>query len=158
MRVAVQIDEKVKSTLKDAARKLSGPKKRAFMAKVAEDYFKGAARQAETYLGWSRQTVQLGLDERRSGLTCVDNYQARGSKKTEEKLPQLAPDIHELVDGKCQADARLKTTFEYTKVTAQAVLDGLIAEKGYREPDLPCRQTMGTILNRLDYRLKKHKK
>jgi hypothetical protein len=92
------------------------------------------------------------------GVTCLDNYQARGAKKTEEKLPQLAPDIHELVDGKCQADPRLKTPFQYTKVTAQAVLDGLIAEKGYREADLPCRQTMGNILNRLDYRLKKHKK
>lgn len=158
MRVAVQLDEKVKSTLKDAAQKLTGPKKRAFMAKATEDYFKSSARQAETYLGWKRQTVQLGLDERHSGLTCVDNYQARGSKKTEEKLPQLEQDIRELVDGKCQADARLKTTFQYTKVTAQAVLNGLIAEKGYRETDLPCRQTMGTILNRLGYRLKKHKK
>ena len=158
MRVAVAIDEKVKSTLKDAAQKLTGPKKRAFMAKAAEDYFKGSARKAETYLGWKRQTVQLGLHERRSGVTCLDNYQARGSKKTEEKLPGLERDIRELVDGKSQADPRLKTTFQYTKVTAQAVLDGLIAEKGYEETDLPCRQTMGNILNRLGYRLKKHKK
>ena len=158
MRVALQIDEKVKSTLKDAAKKLTGPKKRAFMAKASEDYFNGSARQAETYLGWKRQTVQLGLHERRSGITCVDNYQARGAKKTEEKLPHLEQDIRELVDGTCQADPRLKTTFQYTKVTAQAVLDGLIAEKGYRETDLPCRQTMGNILNRLGYRLKKHKR
>ncbi|MGB3789252.1 MAG: hypothetical protein WA949_14670 [Phormidesmis sp.] len=158
MRVAVEIDEKVKSTLKDAAQKLTGPKKRALMAKASEDYFKGSARQAETYLGWKRQTVQLGLHERRSGVTCVDNYQARGAKKTEEKLPDLEQDIRELVAGKCQADPRLKTTFQYTKVTAQAVLEGLIAEKGYSETDLPCRQTMGTILNRLGYRLKKHKR
>jgi hypothetical protein len=158
MRVATAIDEKVKSTLKDAAQKLTGPKKRAFMAKATEDYFDSSARKAETYLGWKRQTVQLGLHERRSGLTCVDNYQARGAKKTEEKLPDLEREIHELVDGKSQADPRLKTTFEYTKVTAQAVLDRLIVEKGYAETELPCRQTMGNILNRLGYRLKKHKK
>ncbi len=158
MRVAVEIDEKVKATLKDAAQKLTGPKKRAFMAKASEDYFKGSARQAETYLGWKRQTVQLALHERRSGVRCLDNYQARGAKKTEEKLPALEKDIRELVEGKCQADPRLKTTFQYTKVTAQAVLDELIAEKGYDETDLPCRQTMGNILNRLGYRLKKHKK
>ena len=158
MRVAVQIDEKVKATLKDAAKKLTGPKKRAFMAKATEDYFDGSARKAETYLGWKRQTVQLGLHERRTGVTCLDNYQARGSKKTEEQLPGLESDIRELVDGKCQADPKLKTTFQYTKVTAQAVLEGLIAEQGYAESALPCRQTMGTILNRLGYRLKKHKK
>ena len=158
MRVALQIDETVKSTLKDAAQKLTGPKKRAFMAKATEDYFKGSARQAETYLGWKRQTVQVGLHERRSGMTCLDNYQARGAKKTEAKLPNLERDIRELVAGKCQADSRLKSLFQYTKVTAQAVLDALVAEKAYSEAELPCRQTMGTILNRLGYRLKKHKK
>ncbi len=158
MRVAVQIDEKVKSTLKDAAKKLTGPKKRAFMAKATEDYFGGSARKAETYLGWKRQAVQTGLQERRTGITCVDNYQARGAHKTEEKLPNLAQDIHELLAGSYHADPKLKTTFKYTKVTAQAVLDALGTEKGYSEKALPCRQTMGSILNRLDYRLKKHKK
>ena len=158
MRVAVQIDEKVKSTLKDAAKKLTGPKKRAFMAKAATDYFGGSARQAETYLGWKRQAVQTGLHELRTGITCLDNYQARGSKKTEEKLPNLEQDIHELLDNAHHADPKLKTPFKYTKVTARAVLDALITEKGYSEKALPCRQTMGTILNRLDYRLKKHKR
>lgn len=158
MRVAVQIDEKVKSTLKDAAKKLTGPKKRAFMAKATEDYFEGSARKAETYLGWKRQTVQKGLHERRVGVICLDNYQARGSHKTEEKLPDLAQNIHQLLADKHQADPKLKTPFKYTKVTAQAVLDALVAEKGYSEEVLPCRQTMGSILNRLDYRLKKHKK
>ena len=158
MRVAVQLDEKVKTTLKDAAKKLTGPKKRAFMAKATEDYFGGSARKAETYLGWKRQAVQTGLHERRTGFTCVDSYQARGCHKTEENLPDLARDIHELLEGQYQADPKLKTTFKYTKVTAQAVLEALTTEKAYREKALPCRQTMGSILNRLGYRLKKHKR
>ncbi len=112
MRVAVQIDEKVKSTLKDAAQKLTGPKKRAFMAKATEDYFGGSARKAETYLGGNRQAVQKGLHERRLGVTCLDNYQARGAHKTEEKLPNLAQDIHDLLADKYQADPKLKTTFK----------------------------------------------
>lgn len=152
------LDEKLKATLKDASRKLTGFKKRAFMAKATEDYFDGSARKAETYLGWKRHTVQLGLHERRTGLVCVDNYRARGRKKTEALLPQLTTDIHELVEGKAQADPDLKTTFAYTKVSAQSVLTALITEKGYSEAELPCRQTMGTILNRLGYRLKKLKK
>jgi hypothetical protein len=68
MRIGITLEEKVKSTLKDAAKKLTGPKKRAFMAKVTEDYFDGSARKAETYLGWKRQAVQLGLHERHTGL------------------------------------------------------------------------------------------
>jgi hypothetical protein len=152
------LDEKLKATLKDASQKLTGAKKRAFMAKVTEDYLDGSARKAETYLGWKRHTVQLGLHERRTGLVCVDNYRARGRKKTEEALPHLTTDIHELVEGQTQADPDLKTPFAYTKVSAQAVLTALVTEKGYSEAELPCRQTMGTILNRLGYRLKKLKK
>ena len=158
MRLGVPLDEKVKSTLKDAAKKLTGVKKRGFMAKATADYFEGSARKAETYLGWKRQAVQLGLHERRTGRVCFDNYSARGAKKTEDKLPELTSDIHELLADKCHADPQLKTPFRYTKVTAAAVLETLVTDKGYAVSDLPCRQTMGSLLNRLGYRLKKHKR
>jgi hypothetical protein len=152
------LEPTVKSTIQDAAQKLTGPKKRAFMAKVAEDYFKGSARQAETYLGWNRNSVQLGLHERRTGVVCFDHYQGRGRRKTEARLPRLAADISELLEPHTQADPQLKNTLAYTKVTAQAVLDALQTVKGYAASDLPCRQTMGSILNRMGYRLKKPKK
>ena len=58
------LSDTVKSTFKDAAKKLTGNRKRDFMAKVTEDYFDGSARQAETVLGWNRHSVQLGLHER----------------------------------------------------------------------------------------------
>jgi hypothetical protein len=45
------LDDKIKATLKDAARKLTGHRKRDFIAKVAEDYFDGSARKTETVLG-----------------------------------------------------------------------------------------------------------
>ena len=44
------LEEKLKATLKDASRKLTGPKKRAFMAKVTQDYLDGWARKAGIYL------------------------------------------------------------------------------------------------------------
>jgi len=84
------LTDTVKSTFKDAAKKLTGNRKREFMAKVAADYFEGSARQAETVLGWNRHSVQLGLHERRTGIVCVDNYRARGRHKSEEILPNLA--------------------------------------------------------------------
>ena len=68
------LDASIKSTLRDAAWKLTGYRKRDFMARVVEDYLQGSARKAERVLGWKRQSVQLGLNERRTGIVCVDNY------------------------------------------------------------------------------------
>jgi len=152
------LNETIKSTFQDAAKKLTGHRKRDFIAKVTEDYLEGSARQAERVFGWKRQSVQLGLHERRSGLICEDNYRGRGSHKTEVKLPNLEVDIRALVDGQAQADPKFQSMFCYARISARAVREALINEKGYPEEQLPTRQTIGEILNRLGYRLKKHKK
>lgn len=152
------LTESIKVTFKDAATKLTGHRKRDFIAKVAEDYCNGSARQAETVFGWNRRAVQLGLDERRTGILCVDDYRSRGRHKSEAVLPHLEYDIRSLVEPQTQADPKLKSTLIYSRISARAVLMALIAEKGYTEAELPNRQTMGTILNRLGYRLKKHKR
>ncbi|MDF5726028.1 MAG: hypothetical protein PUP91_37400 [Rhizonema sp. PD37] len=152
------LTEPIISTFKDASQKLTGYRKRDFMAKVTEDYFDGSARQAETVLGWNRRTVQLGLDERRTGMMCVDNYQARGRHKTEEILPNIKADIQSLVDDQAQADPKLKSSFLYARISARAVREALVSQVGYDNSELPSRQTTGEILNRLGYRLKKHKK
>ncbi len=152
------LTKKIKSTLKDAAKKLTGSKKRAFMAQVTQDYLSSSPRTAETQLGWSRKALATGIKEIETGIVCVDNYQARGRKKTEELLPQLEQDIFDLVDNYSQTDPKFKSTFRYTKISARAVREALILKKGYTEKELPCRQTIGDILNRMGYRLKKHKK
>ena len=152
------LTEKIKSTLKDAAKKLTGSKKRTFMAKVTQDYLSSSPRKAETQLGWSRKAIATGLKELETRIVCVDNYQARGRKKTEELLPQLEKDISDLIDNHSQAEPQFKSTFSYTKISARAVREALISEKGYTEKELPCRQTIGDILNRMGYRLKKLKK
>lgn len=150
------LTEQIKATFKDAARKLTGQKKREFTAQVALDYFKGSARKTERALGWDRVSIQRGLDSLQSGIDYSDNYQGRGRKKVETLLPHLAEDISEMVEGEAQADPKFQTSFCYLKVSAQAVRDALITEKGYRDEELPCRQTMGEVLNRLGYRLRKH--
>lgn len=154
----MMLTETVKSTFKDASQKLTGYRKRDFMAKVTEDYFDGSARKAETVLGWNRRSVQLGLDERRTGMICVDNYQARGRYNSVEVLPNLEADIRSLVDAQAQADPKLRSPFLYARISARAVRETLMSEAGYDETELPSRQTIGEILNRLGYRLKKHKK
>src|SRR5882724_13222749 len=76
------------------------------MAKVTNDYFDGSSRKVESDLGWSRHTVHKGLKELETGFVCLDNYPARGRKKTEAKLPTLEADIHHLVQGQSQVDGR----------------------------------------------------
>ncbi|NEO00358.1 MAG: hypothetical protein F6K50_34360 [Moorea sp. SIO3I7] len=138
--------------------KLTGHRKRAFMALVSEDYLGGNARKTERVFGWNRTSVQLGLHEQRSGLICVDNHRALGRKKSEKNLPNLKADIRALVDAQAQADPKLKSTFCVCTISARAVREALMSEKGYTSEELPTRQTMGEILNRLGYRLKKPKR
>lgn len=88
----------------------------------------------------------------------MDNYQARGRHKSEQVLPNLEADIRSLVDTQAQADPKLQSTFLYARISARAVREALVSKAGYRESELPSRQTTGEILNRLGYRLKKHKK
>lgn len=152
------LTDTIKSTFRDAAKKLTGSRKRDFMAKVTEDYFDSSARKAETVLGWNRSCVQLGLHERRTGIVCVDNYQARGRHNSVEMLPNLEADIRSLVDAQAQADPKFQSPFLYARISARAVREALISEKGYDNSALPSRQTLGEILNGLGYRLKKHKK
>lgn len=137
-----------------AARLLTGAKRRAYQAECATLFCEGNPRQAEAVFGWGRATVELGLHEARSGLTCLGNFQARGSKKMEALHPRLEADIRALADPHSQADAQLKTALAYTRLSARSVRRALMSEKGWAEEDLPAERTMTTLLNRLGYRLR----
>jgi hypothetical protein len=57
--------------LRLAASKMNGVKRRGFQAEMALKYCKGSARLAETVFGWGRQNIEVGLAEKRTGITCV---------------------------------------------------------------------------------------
>ena len=79
--MVTELTEKIKSSLKDAAKKLTGFKKRAFMAHVTIDYFNSSPRQAETELGWSRQAIATGLKELETGIFVLIIIVLGGEKK-----------------------------------------------------------------------------
>ena len=153
-----EIPEVHKSIFKETAKKLNGAERREYIAMITIKLLDGNARKAESVFGWGRATVKKGMRELATGIKCIDNYSLRGNKKTEEKIPQLAEDIRAIVDPKSQADPHFQTTFAYTRITAKAVRHALINEKEYTDDELPCENTMGVILNRLDYRLKRIQK
>ena len=145
-------------SFKDAARKLTGPKRRAFEAQVTLDYLDGNIWKAEEVLGWSHKTVELGLNELRTGITCMDNFSARGNRRTEVKCPELEADIRALAEPESQTDPRFQSPFRYTRMTAKAMRKALIDQKGWTDQELPHENTIGEILNRLGYKLRRVQK
>ena len=150
--------EPIRTLLKTAAGLLTGPDRREFQARTTVELFEGSARRAEAVMGWNRETVELGLNELRTGIRCVDNFGARGRKKTEALIEGLEADVRDVVDATAQADPQMKTTLAYTRITASRVRQALINEKGYTDEGLPSVRTISSILNRLGYRLRRVEK
>lgn len=146
------------ATIKDASIKLSGSKRRAFQAQVAIDYLDSRPRLAERTFGWDRNTVELGLHELRTGFVCIGNFKARGNKKEEEKKPELEVDICHLAEPESQVDPKFQSDFKYTRITAKAMREALMTKKGWQDENLPSVKTIGNIMNRLDYRLRRVQK
>lgn len=148
------LTKQVIATIKSAAAKLTGFRRRKYMAEVALQYCDGSPRKAERWFGWGRDAVKTGLNEKRTGIRCVDNVKARGRRKTEETTPQIAQEIQRIVDPHAQADPKFQTPFAYTRVTAEAVRDELLKNDKLKDI-VPGRQTVGEILNRMGYRLRR---
>ena len=88
-------------------------------------------------------------------MTWLDGFQLRGRKSAEEHLPHLLDDIRAIVDSQSQTDPQFRTNRLYTRITAAEVRRQLIAEKGYRDAELPTERTILTKLNALGYHLTK---
>jgi hypothetical protein len=129
------------------------PVRRQAMGDVTLSLLDGRSRVAEDVFGWSRDAVRLGMNESRTGISCLNDLSTRRKPKTEEKNPALLADICEIMDPHSQAEPRLRTTLLYTNMTAQAVYDAL-RQKGWPQESLPAVRTISNILDRLDYRLR----
>ena len=153
-----KLNNELKAIIKDAARRLTSFKRREYQAKITLDYFGGSARKAERALGWGRESVEKGLKETESGIRCIDNFQGRGKNRTEDKIPNLTEDIKFLAERETQADPAMKSSLTYTRITGKSMRKALIKEKGYNDEELPTAKTIGNILNRLGYNLKRVQK
>lgn len=141
--------------LRLAATQMSGAKRRAFQAEMAEQYCAGNPRQAERMFGWKREAVEVGLAERRTGILCLGGQAAfSGRKRWEDQQPQAAAALRALAEAQAQQDPTFRTSLAYTRLTAQAALAALRAQ-GFAKKALPAPSTMASILNRLGFRLRK---
>jgi Rhodopirellula transposase DDE domain len=143
--------------LRSGARRLTGYQRRLFQAEVTTQLCGGSARLAERRFGWARDTVEQGLHESHNGMRCLEDFAARGRRRSEDKDPQLAADIRAIVEPHTYADPELKSARRYTNLSAAEVRDALV-QKGYSQEALPSERTLRDILNRMNYRLKRIQK
>ncbi len=137
-----------------ASSKMTGAERRAFQAAMALKYCGGTARQSEDVFGWSRQAVQLGLHEKRSGMVCLGHHEfCCGAKLREEKHPEVAQALWKLAASHSQQDPTFRTTLSFTRLTAKEALKQLQAQ-GFEDDELPSRSGMSDVLNRNGYRLR----
>ena len=154
-RVAQQISPQQIADLRLAAAQMSGAKRRALQAEMTEQYGTGNPRQAERMFGWSRETVEVGLAERRTGVTCLGGQAAcSGRKRWEDQHPQAAAALRTLAEAQAQQDPTFRTPLAYTRLTAKAAVAALRAQ-GFSKKQVPAPSTMASILNRLGFRLRK---
>ena len=140
--------------LRLAASKLLGAARRSFQAEMALKYCGGSARLTETVFGWGRNSVELGLAEKRTGITCIGAQAACGGNKSwEERFPEAAASLREIAEMHAQQDPSFLTTIAYTRLSAAAAIEQLRC-LGYREEQVPAPSTMALILNRMGYRLR----
>jgi hypothetical protein len=141
--------------LRLAASNMTGPTRRAFEAEMTLKYGGGHPLRADAVFGWGRQTVALGLAERRTGSMCRGAQAAcSGRTRWEERQPQVAEALRQLADVQAQQAPTFRTRLTSTRLTATAAWEALRAQ-GYREELLPSPSTMAEGLKRLGFRLRK---
>ena len=149
-----EIPSSVVELIQRMVERIPWPARRQAMADATKTLLKNKPRVAEAVFGWGRTTVELGMNELRTGITCRNDLSKRRKPRTEEKYPQLLVDLRNIMDPQSQAESHLRTSFSYTNLTAEAVRSALL-EKGWSKETAPTVRTLLNILNRQDYRLRR---
>ena len=84
MEWAVMIPE-LRAVIRNAAKHMTGFKRRRFMAAMAMEHCNGSPRQTETSLGFNRRAVSRGLQELELGKTIRNLPERRGRPRIEQQ-------------------------------------------------------------------------
>jgi hypothetical protein len=135
-----------------AASQMSGPTRRAFEAEMAVHDGGGNPLRAATLCGWGRQTVALGVAERRTGGMSLGAPSAcSGRKRWEDRQQQAAAALRPLAEAPAQHDPTCRTRCTSTRLTAHAALQAR-REQGARAEPWPAPRTMAAVVHRRGFR------
>ena len=153
--MSIELTDSLKILLKETAFQLKGAARRRFQAQTVMEFGYGGQLLAQKELGWDRNTIRKGIKELTSGISCVDNYSARGRLSVESHIPNLLEDIKKLVDSQSQTDPTFKSQRLYIRLSASEVRKQLIEKFGYSNEELPSEETIRIKLNDSGYSLKR---
>jgi hypothetical protein len=146
---APQLSPSQVQDLRLAAAQRTGTARRAVQAEMTLKYCHGSPRLAETLVGGSREAVEVGLAERRTGICCLGAQSAwSGRNRWEEQYPEAARALREVAAAHAQQAPTFRTTLAYTRLTAKAAGEALRAQ-GIPEAQLPSPSTRAEGFNRL---------
>ena len=133
---------------------LSGGDKRRAAAEIAKEYGPGGQVWVAKEFKIGRDTIRKGTNEIETGEKIQDKFSQRGRDSTQEKMPQLESQLHEILSSQSQIDPKFQTERLYTKMTVNETRNQLIKRYGYSDEELPSDRTLNTIINNLNYGLK----
>jgi len=143
------------TALRLAASHMTGATRRALEAARTLHECAGHPLMAEAVLGWGRQTVALGLAERRPGLMWLGAPSAfRGRQRWEAPHPQVAQARRQLADAQAQPEPTFRTRLPDTRLPAQAALQAR-RDEGESEEPWPSPRTMAAVLHRWGLRVRR---
>ena len=146
----MDLSPQLKAVYQQTADALKGRERRLFMAQVVKMLGPGGQRQAERELGWNRGTIRKAMGELDSGQLIDDRFSDRGRKAVEEKLPGLLADIQAILDNHEETDSITKRI----ALSSGEVRNLLISAKGYRDEELPTRETIRLKIRGLGYQFR----
>jgi hypothetical protein len=138
-----------------AAKTMSGPKRRKYMAEMSLKYCNGNARITEQVFRWSRDAVAKGLIEKSTGVVLVGLQSKRcGRKRWEKNHPEAAKYLQKEAENQCQQDPTFQSNIANTRLTASAAIQAL-KDAEFSNSEIPSLSVMTNVLNRTGYRLRK---
>ena len=150
-----ELTEELKFFFNETGDRLKGSDRRQYMARVVPLLGYGGQLRAERELGWDRKTIIKGMKEIESGITCINNFSARGRVTAETHPPDLLNDIKSILGPISQTDLTFRTPDLYSPLTAKEVRRRLIEDMGYSPITLPQERTISEKMNQLGFKLKK---
>ena len=146
------------SSIRSAAKYLTGFARRRFQAQVAIEHCGASPRNAESVFGFNRKAVRRGLEELESNKPLRTGAERRGRPRVEDKMPALAGVADRLLATSSQADPKFQTSFAFTRMTGESLRKALAEELRIAEDDLPAARSLRRLMNRRNFSLKKVRK
>ena len=140
-----------------AASKMHGAERRAFQAEMSLKYCEGNVRLTETIFGWGRETVTVGLAEKRTGADLLWRAIGVEWKQTLGGPPSRGGGSAASVSGiACATRPDLSHGVElYLILQLVEAIQQLLSRRIQRERPRLSASAMAEILNRMGYRLRK---